>query len=62
MKKKVAETTLEMGKKGNSGVTAKGIWLGVEKGESLDFSHFLLVPVRPLPSLLRLCMELTDDE
>ena len=45
-KKKVTETTLEMGKKGNSGVTAKGIWLGVDKGEALDFSHFLLVPVR----------------
>ena len=50
-KKKVAETTLEMGKKGNSGVTAKGIWLGVDKGESLDFSHFLLVPVRLSPLL-----------
>lgn len=44
-RKKVAESTLEMGKKGSKGVTAKGSWMGVEGGESADFSHFLLVPV-----------------
>jgi hypothetical protein len=36
-RKKVAETTLEMGKKGTKGVTAKGSWMGVDS---------LLVPVR----------------
>lgn len=45
-RKKVAESTLEMGKKGNKGVTAKGSWMGVDGGETADFSHFLLVPVR----------------
>jgi hypothetical protein len=44
-RKKVAESTLEMGKKGSKGVTAKGNWMGVEGGQSADFSHFLLVPV-----------------
>ncbi|KAK4058876.1 hypothetical protein OIO90_000322 [Microbotryomycetes sp. JL221] len=43
-KKKVAEATLEMGKKGSKGVTAKGSWLGVESGDKAEFSHFLLVP------------------
>ncbi|GAA5888157.1 hypothetical protein JCM6882_000303 [Rhodosporidiobolus microsporus] len=43
-KKKIAETTLEMGKKGTKGVTAKGTWMGVDAGESADFSHSLLVP------------------
>ncbi|GAA5862218.1 hypothetical protein JCM8547_007774 [Rhodosporidiobolus lusitaniae] len=43
-RKKVAETTLEMGKKGTKGVTAKGSWMGVDAGESADFSHSLLVP------------------
>jgi hypothetical protein len=44
-RKKVAESTLEMGKKANKGVTAKGSWMGVDGGENADFSHFLLVPV-----------------
>ncbi|KAM0792187.1 hypothetical protein ACM66B_004884 [Microbotryomycetes sp. NB124-2] len=43
-KKKVAESSLEMGKKASKGVTAKGSWLGVESGETADFSHFFLVP------------------
>ncbi|KDE08057.1 hypothetical protein MVLG_01758 [Microbotryum lychnidis-dioicae p1A1 Lamole] len=43
-RKKVAETTLEMGKKGSKGVTAKGNWLGVEAGETADFSHSLIIP------------------
>lgn len=46
-RKKMAESTLEMGKKGNKGVTAKGNWMGVDGGENADFSHFLLVPVSP---------------
>ncbi|GAA5928775.1 hypothetical protein JCM10213_002553 [Rhodosporidiobolus nylandii] len=43
-RKKIAEETLEMGKKGTKGVTAKGSWMGVDAGESADFSHSLLVP------------------
>jgi len=35
-----------MGKKGSKGVTAKGSWMGVEAGETSDFSHSLQVPVR----------------
>lgn len=46
-KKKMAEAALEMGKKGNSGVTAKGSWMGVDKDEAAEFSHSLLIPVRP---------------
>ena len=49
-RKKVAETTLEMGKKVNKGVTAKGSWMGVSAGETADFSHFLAIPVRSLAS------------
>lgn len=48
-KKKVAEEVLEVGKKGHKGgVTAKGLWMGVEHGEEVAFSHFLLVPVSAL--------------
>ncbi|GAA6024385.1 hypothetical protein JCM10207_003306 [Rhodosporidiobolus poonsookiae] len=47
-RKKVAETTLEMGKKGTKGVTAKGSWVGVEVGESADFSPSLLIPADAL--------------
>ncbi|KPV75995.1 uncharacterized protein RHOBADRAFT_43430 [Rhodotorula graminis WP1] len=43
-RKKVAETTLELGKKGTKGVTAKGTWLGVEAGESADFAPSFLIP------------------
>ncbi|BGP46145.1 hypothetical protein JCM10450v2_001985 [Rhodotorula kratochvilovae] len=43
-RKKVAETTLELGKKGTKGVTAKGSWLGVEAGEAADFSPSFLIP------------------
>ncbi|KAK4698564.1 hypothetical protein P7C70_g7709, partial [Phenoliferia sp. Uapishka_3] len=42
-RKKVAETTLEMGKK-VKGVTAKGSWMGVEGGQNADFSHSLQIP------------------
>lgn len=46
-KKKVSESTLEMGKKGAKGVaTAKGSWLGVDGGENASVSHFVVVPVR----------------
>lgn len=48
-KKKVAETTLDMGKKsGRGAVTAKGMWMGVEPGEEVDFCHHLLLPVSQL--------------
>ncbi|GAA5996399.1 uncharacterized protein JCM10292_007582 [Rhodotorula paludigena] len=47
-RKKVAETTLELGKKGTKGVTAKGSWIGVEAGESADFSPSFLVPADAL--------------
>ncbi|GAA5901477.1 hypothetical protein JCM8208_001813 [Rhodotorula glutinis] len=43
-RKKVAETTLELGKKGTKGVTAKGSWLGVDAGESADFAPSFLIP------------------
>lgn len=46
-KKQVAETSLDMGKKATKGsVTAKGMWLGVDAGEEVDFCHFLMIPVR----------------
>ena len=48
-RKKVGETTLEMGKKVNKGVTAKGSWMGVGGGEKVDISHFLQIPVRSSP-------------
>lgn len=44
-RKKMAETVLEMGKRAaGHAVTARGGWLGVDKGQSTDFSHFLVVP------------------
>ncbi|KWU46508.1 hypothetical protein RHOSPDRAFT_31966 [Rhodotorula sp. JG-1b] len=43
-KKKVAETTLELGKKSSSGPTAKGTWIGVEAGASASFSPTLVIP------------------
>lgn len=52
-RKKVAETTLESGKKAAKGdVTAKGNWLGVEKGSTADFMHSILVPVSQLAPAL----------
>jgi hypothetical protein len=46
IRKKVAEETLEMGKKSTKGsVTAKGMWMGVDKGEDVEFCHFLALPV-----------------
>lgn len=53
-KKKVAESVLVMGKKGHQGlVTAKGLWMGVDQGEEVGFSHFLTIPVSwQLPSKL----------
>lgn len=50
-KKKVAETTLELGKKSSSGPTAKGSWIGVEAGTSASFSPTLVIPVRAVPSV-----------
>lgn len=48
-KKKVAEETLDMGKKAAKGdVTAKGTWMGVDKGEQAEFCHYLQVPVSPI--------------
>lgn len=53
-KKKMAETTLECGKKAShGGVTAKGSWLGVEKHRKADFMHSLLIPVCQAPHLPR---------
>ncbi|SCV69083.1 BQ2448_2103 [Microbotryum intermedium] len=68
-RKKVAESTLEMGKKGTKGVTAKGNWLGVEAGETTDFSHSLIIPVSVVSKeaqsagqeLLILCFQQTDE-
>lgn len=46
-KKKIAETSLDMGKKSAKGtVTAKGMWLGVDTNEETEFCHFLELPVR----------------
>lgn len=59
-RKKVAETTLELGKKGTKGVTAKGSWLGVEAGEAADFSPSFLIPVRAFSRFLTLRALLTD--
>lgn len=50
-KKKVAETTLELGKKSSSGATAKGTWIGVDAGASASFSPTLVIPVRTFPTL-----------
>lgn len=45
-RKAVAETALEMAGKGASGyATAKGWWNGVEAGSSLEFVHYILLPV-----------------
>ncbi|GAA5874307.1 hypothetical protein JCM3774_000936 [Rhodotorula dairenensis] len=43
-KKKVAESTLELGKKSSSGATAKGTWVGVDAGASASFSPTLVIP------------------
>lgn len=45
-RKKISEETLEMGQKGSKGfVTARGWWTGVEPGGSVDFSHYMSLPV-----------------
>jgi hypothetical protein len=45
-RKVVAETVLEMAGKGASGyATAKGWWTGVEAGSSLEFVHYIILPV-----------------
>ncbi len=45
-RKVVAETMLEMASKSTSGyATAKGWWTGVEAGGSLEFVHYILLPV-----------------
>lgn len=52
-KKKVAEATLEVGKKAAKGdVTAKGMWLGVDQDEEASFSHFIHVPVSAIKCYL----------
>lgn len=52
-RKQVAQTSLDMGKKGAKGsVTAKGMWLGVDAGGEVEFCHFLQVPVSPIRELL----------
>lgn len=46
VRKAIAETTLEMGNKASTGyATAKGWWTGVEPGEALEFTHYLVIPV-----------------
>lgn len=46
-KKKIAETSLDMGKKNAKGqVTAKGMWMGVDVNQETEFCHFLELPVR----------------
>lgn len=47
-KKKIAETSLDMGKKNAKGsVTAKGMWMGVDANQETEFCHFLELPVSP---------------
>lgn len=47
--KQVAETTLISGHRGTKGrVSAKGWWTGVEPGETISFTHFILLPVSAL--------------
>ncbi|KAL8278464.1 hypothetical protein RQP46_009154 [Phenoliferia psychrophenolica] len=58
-RKKVAETILEMGKKVNKGVTAKGSWMGVAGGENADISHFLQIPPDALTILRGRYIEIT---
>ncbi|KII93176.1 hypothetical protein PLICRDRAFT_382552 [Plicaturopsis crispa FD-325 SS-3] len=44
--KHVAETRLEMGNHGAKGhASAKGWWTGVSAGDTLDFSHSIVIPV-----------------
>lgn len=45
--KQVAESTLEMSQcPGRGHASAKGWWAGVQGRQTMDFSHFLLIPVR----------------
>lgn len=47
--KQVAESTLHMATTLSRGhASAKGWWSGVHAGETLDFAHFILLPVREL--------------
>lgn len=51
-KKEVASSILEEGKRGEKGVvTAKGFWMGVDEGEEVELSHFILIPVSESTSL-----------
>ena len=51
IRKKVVESTLDMGKRAaKGGVTAKGVWLGVEPGEIVDFCHPVAIPVSQVAS------------
>jgi hypothetical protein len=56
-KKKVAENLFEVGKKGASGeVTARGMWLGVEKSSQADFMPSIVLPVSSLTRRVLLLM------
>lgn len=53
-RKIVAESTIDTGKKGQNGeVTAKGMWMGVERQSFARFQHSLALPVSPLLILER---------
>ena len=64
-RKVVAEMVLEMANKSTSGyATAKGWWTGVEAGGTLEFVHYILLPVSNqyhvcLGLLTTLCFSLT---
>lgn len=45
--KEVTESTLEMAQRVTKGhASTKGWWTGVAAGQTLEFSHFVLLPVR----------------
>ena len=53
-RKKISEETLELGQKagGKGVVTARGWWTGVESNCSVDFSHYMRLPVSESVSVL----------
>lgn len=47
--KVVSEACLEMGAGVMKGrASAKGWWTGISPGQELEFSHFIMLPVRPI--------------
>ena len=55
-RKMISEAALEIGQKGGTGyVTAKGWWTGVEAGQAIDMSHFILVPVSRFLFIIIVC-------